>query len=144
MTQLSYRLEIYTAKAQRGPQAGKPRKDNAVRAAVVDCDSAPGEPIPVMFCGTLAECEAWVAEREKIEPENVHRGRYGIDAEEGQTTDTMHLQFTPEDCLNLADVLEGLNRPNNPDPALRRLTDALWALGNDTDQVVITAPGEER
>lgn len=59
-------------------------------------------------------------------------------------TDTVRLQFTPDECLNLADVLEGLNRPNNPDPALRRLTDALWALGNDTDQVVITAPGEER
>lgn len=50
-------------------------------AAVIDQDSAsgPGEIYTVVFRGTLAECEAWVADREKIEPENVHRGRYGID-----------------------------------------------------------------
>jgi hypothetical protein len=56
-------------------------------AAVIDQDSAstPGETYAVMFRGTLAACEAWVADREKIEPENVHRGRYGIDADFGES-----------------------------------------------------------
>jgi hypothetical protein len=60
------------------PYYKNPRTANA---AVIDEDSAtkPGDKFLVVFRGTLDDCEAWVAEREKVEPENVHRGRYGID-----------------------------------------------------------------
>ena len=67
------------------------RSRQAAPAAVIDQDSAskPGETFTVVFRGTLAACEAWVAEREKIEPENVHRGRYGIDADFGESVELM-------------------------------------------------------
>lgn len=57
--------------------------------------------------------------------------------------ETLRLEFTQDESLNLADLLEGLNKPvdhKGHDPVLRRLTDALWALGNDTDEVVIATP----
>lgn len=36
----------------------------------------------VKRCDTVAEAEAFVAEREKVEPDKVHRGAYGIDGPE--------------------------------------------------------------
>ena len=67
-------------------EIGSPDRKTAP-AAVIDQDSAsqPGETFTVVFRGTLATCEAWVAAREQIEPENVHRGRYGIDADFGES-----------------------------------------------------------
>lgn len=47
------------------------------------------------------------------------------------------LRISPEDCWDLADKLENLNTPGNHQTPLRKLTDALWALGNDTDAFLI-------
>jgi hypothetical protein len=39
----------------------------------------------VVFTGdSIRECENWIAEREKIEPEAVHAGVYGIDGTEAE------------------------------------------------------------
>lgn len=35
--------------------------------------------------GSVAECEQFIAMREKVEPSKVHRGGYGIDAPEDKT-----------------------------------------------------------
>lgn len=50
-----------------------------------------------------------------------------------------HEQFTHSECAWLADLLESHNAPNNTGSAVRRLTDMLWALQNDTDAFIITA-----
>ncbi len=45
--------------------------------------------------------------------------------------------FTAAEFANLADMLEGLNTPNNGGSPLRRLTDMLWALQNDSSACVV-------
>lgn len=49
--------------------------------AIVD-EEHDGGPKVVARTTTLREAENWIAEREKSEPEKVHRGGYGIDAPE--------------------------------------------------------------
>lgn len=54
--------------------------------SIIDMDTAnrPGEKYTVLArLFTREAAEAWVAEREKIEPEKVHRGGFGIDGPEG-------------------------------------------------------------
>ena len=51
--------------------------------------------------------------------------------------------FTPGQCADLADLLEGLNKPGNRGTPLRRLTDLLWALQNDTSVFVVTSDNLE-
>lgn len=46
---------------------------------VVDEEITVSGHLPVLFRGSLDDCEDWVAEREKIDPKKVHRGGYGID-----------------------------------------------------------------
>lgn len=45
--------------------------------------------------------------------------------------------FTPGEFAALADTLESLNAPGNVGTPLRRLTDLLWALQNDTSAMVL-------
>ncbi len=54
--------------------------------------------------------------------------------------------FTPGEFSALADLLVSLNAPNNQGTPIRRLTDLLWALQNDTDAFILhsTARLEER
>jgi hypothetical protein len=40
-------------------------------------------------CNTIKEAEDWIAEREKVDPDNVHAGHYGINAPEEMTNPTI-------------------------------------------------------
>ena len=47
--------------------------------------------------------------------------------------------FTIAEASNLANFLEQHNTPGNRGTPLRRLTDMMWALQNDTDVVIVSA-----
>jgi hypothetical protein len=54
-----------------------------------------------------------------------------------------HEQFSNDECFELADMLENLNTPDNGGAAIRRLTDLLWALQNDTSVMILSNPAAE-
>ena len=47
-------------------------------------------------------------------------------------------QFTAAEFWDLADQLERLNVPDNQGTPIRRLTDMLWALCNDSSACILT------
>ena len=50
-------------------------------------------------------------------------------------------RYTEAELLDLADVLEGLNTPGNRGTPIRRITDMVWALVNDSAVCIVTAEG---
>ncbi len=62
--------------------ASQPTKRPAAAVVHTPPGLKPGDRTPVLFRGTLAECEAWVYERSKTDPGGVYQGHYGIDAGE--------------------------------------------------------------